>query len=255
VPLRPPIYTVPARHRPSPDQARLAFVTAGDAHQIRHLREKGYVERPARVQSIRKGIESIPLDEFKIKAFAEKHILRVHHPDLVNFLKQGGKHLDSVQLLYPNVFPIRRPDRILKAWDMRAGYYCIDTFTPVTANAYQAARNAVNVALTGAERIAKGATLSVMRCVVPRAIMRIPRVRRVLLFQQRRHSRRLPVAVRQGRIPGYRSPSRQRLAGIFYRRWSCRRVVTACVTCARARWSFAKESPVLRKVGVGDDER
>lgn len=39
---------------------------------------------------------------------------------------------------------------------MRAGYYCIDTFTPLNANAYLAARGAVNCALTAAEFLLAG---------------------------------------------------------------------------------------------------
>ncbi len=114
-----------------------------------------------------RGLGSITLKEYKTRPFPEKHILKVHHPDLVNFLKAGRKHLDSAQLLYPNVFPVRHPDRIPAAWEMRAGYYCIDTFTPVTANAYGAARNAVNAALTGAERLLKGAQRVYVLCRPP----------------------------------------------------------------------------------------
>jgi acetoin utilization deacetylase AcuC-like enzyme len=39
---------------------------------------------------------------------------------------------------------------------MRAGYYCIDTFTPLNRNAYQAARNAVDCALTAAREVQRG---------------------------------------------------------------------------------------------------
>lgn len=50
---------------------------------------------------------------------------------------------------------------------MQAGYYCIDTFTPVTANAYKAARNAVDAALTGAENIIKGSNYAYVLCRPP----------------------------------------------------------------------------------------
>ena len=39
---------------------------------------------------------------------------------------------------------------------LRAGYYCIDTFTPLNANAYKAARGAVDCAMTGAECLLDG---------------------------------------------------------------------------------------------------
>lgn len=134
----------------------LDFVTTGDAHQIHHLREKGYVERPARVQFIEKGLSNFDLQRHTIKHFAEKNITEVHRPALVKFLKKAMTELEPGQLVYPNVFPIRKPERIPKTWEMQAGYYCIDTFTPVTANAYKAARIAVDAALTGAELITKG---------------------------------------------------------------------------------------------------
>ena len=159
VSIREPVYLQPIRHRPAKSEATLEFITTGDAHQIHHLREKGYVERPARVQSILKGLAAIKVKEFKSRSYADKHILRVHEADLLQFLKGGRKQLDSAQLLYPSVFPIRHPDRIPAAWDMRAGYFCIDTFTPVTANAYVAAKSAVNAALTGADRLLKGSRL------------------------------------------------------------------------------------------------
>jgi acetoin utilization deacetylase AcuC-like enzyme len=39
---------------------------------------------------------------------------------------------------------------------LRAGYYCIDTFTPLNANAYKAARRSVDCAMTGAECLLDG---------------------------------------------------------------------------------------------------
>ena len=164
---REPIYSLPIVHKAMAEQHTLEFISTGDAHQIHHLREKGYVERPARVQYILKGLQSIPVKEFKLKAFAEKHILAVHSADLFHFLKQGEKKLETGQLVYPNVFPIRHLDRIPKSWDMQAGYYCIDTFTPVTSSVFKAARNAVNAALTGAERVSKGSRLCYALCRPP----------------------------------------------------------------------------------------
>lgn len=147
--------------------ASLDFVTTGDANQIHHLKEKGYVERPARVHSIAKGLKGAPLKEHKIKHFGDKHILDVHSPALFKFLKKAESELGPGQLLYPNVFPIRKPDHIPKSWEMQAGYYCIDTFTPVTANCYKAARIAVDAALTGAESLLKGQKHSYVLCRPP----------------------------------------------------------------------------------------
>jgi acetoin utilization deacetylase AcuC-like enzyme len=43
---------------------------------------------------------------------------------------------------------------------VRAGYYCIDTFTPLNRNAYLAARRAVDCALTAAEELLRGRLLA-----------------------------------------------------------------------------------------------
>ncbi len=39
---------------------------------------------------------------------------------------------------------------------MRAGYYCLDTFTPLTKNAFRAAKAAVDATLTAADLVAEG---------------------------------------------------------------------------------------------------
>jgi acetoin utilization deacetylase AcuC-like enzyme len=39
---------------------------------------------------------------------------------------------------------------------LRAGYYCLDTFTPLNENAYKAARRSVDCALTGADTLLDG---------------------------------------------------------------------------------------------------
>jgi len=58
--------------------------------------------------------------------------------------------------VYPYVFPIRNAARPPKEMPVRAGYYCIDTFTPLNRNAYHAARRAVDCALTAAETLLSG---------------------------------------------------------------------------------------------------
>ncbi|HBC57040.1 MAG TPA: histone deacetylase family protein [Gammaproteobacteria bacterium] len=145
----------------------LSMVTTGDLHQIHHFKEKGYVERPVRVQAILKGLESVPTREHPIKNFPERHILAVHQTSLHRFLKRAEQELDPAALIYPNVFPIRHPERIPKNWEMQAGYYCIDTFTPVSANAYRAARIAVNAALTGAELVQQDRAACYVLCRPP----------------------------------------------------------------------------------------
>jgi acetoin utilization deacetylase AcuC-like enzyme len=58
--------------------------------------------------------------------------------------------------VYPYVFPIRNAARPPRELSVRAGYYCIDTFTPLSRSAYRAARSAVDCALTAAEALLTG---------------------------------------------------------------------------------------------------
>jgi acetoin utilization deacetylase AcuC-like enzyme len=58
------------------------------------------------------------------------------------------------------VFPIRNAARPPRDLSLRAGYYCIDTFTPLNRNAYLAARSAVDCTLTAAQAILQGRRLA-----------------------------------------------------------------------------------------------
>ena len=58
---------------------------------------------------------------------------------MVNFLKESQTKVPAGQIVYPEIFPIRYPDRLPQNWPMRAGYFCIDTSTPITSNVFAAA--------------------------------------------------------------------------------------------------------------------
>jgi acetoin utilization deacetylase AcuC-like enzyme len=55
---------------------------------------------------------------------------------------------------------LRNVARPPKELAVRAGYYCIDTFTPLSANAWKAAKGAVDCALTAANLILEGQRLA-----------------------------------------------------------------------------------------------
>ncbi len=168
VSFRPPRYPMADAYvRVNTSLPTLAMVTTGELHQIHHFKEKGYVERPVRVQAILKGLESLQTHEYPMKNFPQRHILCVHQSSLLRFLKRAEQELDPAALIYPTVFPIRHPERVPKNWEMQAGYYCIDTFTPVSANAYRAARIAVNAALTGAELVQRELPVCYVLCRPP----------------------------------------------------------------------------------------
>ncbi len=138
-----------------------------ERHTIHHLREKGYVERPVRVTAILKGLEGLPLERVRTRHFGEEHLTAVHTPALVNYLKAMSQKLDPKAIIYPEVFPIRRPDRVPRALEDRAGYFCADTFTPLTQNTFIAARDAANVALTAAAQLLKGERFAYALCRPP----------------------------------------------------------------------------------------
>mgnify|MGYP001481682831 FL=1 len=128
-----------------------------DKHDIHHVREQGYIESPVRIRSIVNEINK--LQAFKIsptRGFSEKYITEVHNPKLYNYIKTVCDKIPEGKSIYPYVFPIRNATRPPKDFSVLAGYYCIDTFTPINKNAFLAARSGVNCALTGAEFLLEG---------------------------------------------------------------------------------------------------
>ena len=142
-------------------------VVVVERHAIHHLREKGYVERPVRVGAILNGLTGVPYERVPTRSFAETHLTAVHDPTLVSYLRAVSQRLDDKAVVYPEVFPIRRPDRVPRALEDRAGYFCADTFTPLTKTCYRAARDATNVALTAAQLIETGDRLAYALCRPP----------------------------------------------------------------------------------------
>jgi acetoin utilization deacetylase AcuC-like enzyme/GNAT superfamily N-acetyltransferase len=172
VKIRPPKYVktetgVSANHRNERLEKPFVMVSC-DAHQVHHVHERGYVERPARVGVIRQSLEATRLFEsVNAKHFAQEHLLAVHDSDFVQYLKATCQQLHGKRPVYPYVFPIRRPERRPRDLAVRAGYYCIDTFTPLDRNAYDAAKTAVDVALTAAELVLHGRRLAYALCRPP----------------------------------------------------------------------------------------
>ncbi|OIP39053.1 MAG: acetylpolyamine amidohydrolase [Deltaproteobacteria bacterium CG2_30_63_29] len=161
VQVRAPKYVDKAVLSPVSDGAVKIALMINDKHQIHHVRERGYVESPIRISSILKELLTTDLfEEMKPKAFAEEHIYNVHNPAYVNYFKKVCRDLPPGKSVYPYVFPIRNSTRPPKELLMRAGYYCIDTFTPLNHNAFLAARRAVDCALTGATCLLKGRPLA-----------------------------------------------------------------------------------------------
>jgi acetoin utilization deacetylase AcuC-like enzyme len=139
-----------------------------EAHASHRVRDRGYVERPERIGALVESVSSLGLFvRLPTRHFSDAHILAVHDRDFVRYLKEACETLGRTEPIYPYVFPIRRQDRQPRDLDARAGYYCIDTFTPLDFGAYQAARGAVDVALTAADAVLHGRPLAYALCRPP----------------------------------------------------------------------------------------
>ena len=143
-----------------PTFRRIALVV-NERHAIHHVHERGYVESPVRIQSIVRELEKTGVfDPLPPRQFSNKALLKVHDPGLVNYLRRVCARVEPNHSIYPYVFPIRNAARPPKELPVRAGYFCIDTFTPLNQNAYQAARRAVECSLTAAESLFSGYDLA-----------------------------------------------------------------------------------------------
>ena len=126
-------------------------------HIIHHVRERGYVESPVRIRAILDAFEGFSaVKSIPAISFPEKHIRQVHEAGLVDYLKAACKATPEGKSVYPYVFPIRNAGRKPADLGLLAGYYCIDTFTPIHRNVWDAARSAVDCALTGAGQLLDG---------------------------------------------------------------------------------------------------
>lgn len=148
-------------------EKRFTYVM-GRHYALHQVKERGYVERPARVGALQEAVSKLSFfDASDVRHFPEKDILAVHGREFVQYLRAVCEKLNTARPVYPYVFPIRRPDRRPKDLSVRAGYYCIDTFTPLDRNAYTAAREAVDVALTGAHLVSGGRRVVYTLCRPP----------------------------------------------------------------------------------------
>src|SRR5690606_31014764 len=99
-------------------------------------------------------------DAVELEHFALKHVEAVHEKGFVRFLKTASANVAPGKSVYPYVFLIRNRARPPRSLPLRAGYYCIDTFTPLNENAYLASVRAVDCALTAAQHILDGRRLA-----------------------------------------------------------------------------------------------
>lgn len=149
----------PAPRTPADDE-RIRLVV-NDRHAIHHVRERGYVEAPVRVTSILRELQRTRLfHQVEPRRFSDRHVRAVHDREYLAFLQKVCLDMEPGRSVYPYVFPIRNRTRPPRDLAIRAGYYCLDTFTPLNRNAYLAARRAVDCALTAARSLTEGTRLA-----------------------------------------------------------------------------------------------
>ena len=170
-----PVLLQPPRTRTAPQKSvtvreiyRPLKVVIPQAHYLHHVKERGYVERPVRVDKIVSAIKALPGLEFvPVAEYGDQPVMAVHDPDLVRYIEKLCSTLEPGRAVYPYVFPIRLRERRPVDEEVQAGYYCIDTFTPLTGNVYTAARAAVNSVMTAADLLRKGEHLAYAICRPP----------------------------------------------------------------------------------------
>lgn len=140
-----------------PQRTSPIALVVNDKHDIHHVRERGYVEAPVRVSAILRALEPTGLFErLEPQHYSSSHIRAVHDGRLVDYLRRACAQVGVKRSAYPYVFPIRNQARPPRELPLRAGYFCIDTFTPINGNAYPAAERAVDCALTAASQLVGG---------------------------------------------------------------------------------------------------
>jgi acetoin utilization deacetylase AcuC-like enzyme/GNAT superfamily N-acetyltransferase len=150
-----------AETRPSASRQQRIALVINERHEIHHVRERGYVEAPVRVRSILRELNKTSLfQQYPPRTYSERFLTSTHDRDYVEYFRKVCRNLPAGQSIYPYVFPIRNSARPPKELAVRAGYFCIDTFTPLNANAWKAAKGAVDCTLTAAATILEGYRLA-----------------------------------------------------------------------------------------------
>ena len=108
VKIREPIYASPEEKAYKiPRRLHPLKVFCSARHALHHVRERGYVERPARVDVILKAVEELPdVERLPVRSFGEGHIRAVHDADFVNYLRNICQDLPKGE----TGLPLRLPD-------------------------------------------------------------------------------------------------------------------------------------------------
>jgi acetoin utilization deacetylase AcuC-like enzyme len=162
--LRPPRYlkkSAGTRVADTENNGKLITLIVNDKHSIHHVRDRGYVESPVRISSILTELQKSGLfREIPVTNFSEDYIRQIHDKKYISYFKRVCETLPEGKSIYPYVFPVRNNTRAPADDSVLAGYYCIDTFTPINKNAFLAAKRAVDCCLTGSVKLLEGTSVA-----------------------------------------------------------------------------------------------
>ena len=150
-----PAAVVAAVESRSADQIALIV---NDRHDIHHVNERGYVESPGTGEKhFSCHRTQRPVRHHQTTAFSGQAPARGSRCGFRELsqtgLRRGTRREIPVSLYFSHSQQDPGPP---KEPSVLSGYYCIDTFTPINANAYLAARRSVDCALTAAREILDG---------------------------------------------------------------------------------------------------
>ena len=137
-------------------------------------------ETPARAEAIRAALEESGAPIVPAERHPDDPLLAVHDPGLVAFLRtawvewvEAGMPRDPGQedvvgYIFPTAgFLAGLEPRVPASLAARTGAYCYDTLTVVASGTWEAARTAVDVALTAADLVLGGARTAYACCRPP----------------------------------------------------------------------------------------
>lgn len=154
--LRPYRYTTAHPIRPIADLPGPMPMVVAQGHEKHWVHDRGYYEAPVRIASILEEVMPSGLVHVvPAKSWPDLFLRKVHDRDYVQFLTDLATSLGQ-RSIYADVFPPRKRRDPPKDPLVSLGWFCSDSFTPLSAAAIHAARHAVDCALTAAEQVVQG---------------------------------------------------------------------------------------------------
>lgn len=158
--LRPFRYAEDPGTRPAdPRTGPISMVVTQD-HYRHWVHDRGYYEAPVRIRSITDALRPSGLvRELPVKAWPNRHLRSTHDADYLKLIEQLSTAMGD-ESTYADVFPPRKR-RLPPADPISAvGWFCSDSFTPLSAASIAAARHAVDCTLTAAAAVLGGCHLA-----------------------------------------------------------------------------------------------